>query len=205
MALTLYYYPGACSLAPHIVLREAEYAFELERVDLARHTLASGESYLAINSNGYVPALRLDDGEILTEAGVIVQYLADQAPERELAPRFGTMQRYRLMEKLNFITGEIHKAFSPLFNPKITDEWKNNQLELLARRFDYVDGVLQKEGFITGSRYSVADAYLYAVLRWSGQFGISLARWPSLEQYRAKLESRPAVAAALHAEGLADS
>jgi glutathione S-transferase len=135
--MKLYFAAGACSMAPHIVLHEAGYPFDLESVDLAMKQTASGEDYTRINPKGYVPALRLDNGEVLTEVAVVLQYLADQKPE-SLAPKTGTMERYRLMEWLNFVSSEIHKQFAPFFNPKITAEWKANQLDLLGRRFDYL-------------------------------------------------------------------
>src|ERR687887_814205 len=142
--MKLYFAPGACSMAPHIVLREAGYTFDLEKVDLTKKQTASGEDYTQINPKGYVPALRLSNGEVLTEAAVTLQYLADQKPESRLAPKMGTMERYRLMEWLNFTSSEIHKQFGPLFNPKITQEWKENQLDLLSRRFDYLTERLKR-------------------------------------------------------------
>ena len=159
--MKLYFAAGACSMAPHIVLREAAYTFDLESVDLATKRTASGEDYTRINPKGYVPALRLDNGEVLTEAAVILQYLADQKPESGLAPKMGTMERYRLMEWLNFVSSEIHKQFGPLFNPQITAEWKANQLDLLGRRFDYLTERLNGMSYLMGDQFTVVDAYLF--------------------------------------------
>jgi len=158
--MKLYFAPGACSMAPHIVLREAAYRFDLEKVDLTRKQTESGENYMNINPKGYVPALRLDDGEVLTEVAVVLQYLADQKPESGLAPKLGTKERYRLMEWLNFVSSEIHKPFGSLFNSKIPAEWRENQLELLGRRFDYLAEQLNGKLYLTGDQFTVADAYL---------------------------------------------
>ncbi len=203
MAFTLYYSPGACSLAPHIVLLEAGLPFELRKVDLSTHEVASGENYFQVNPKGYVPALQLATGETLTEAGVILQYLADQQTEGQLAPRWGTMERYRLLEVLNFIATEIHKTFAPLFNPRITPEWRSWQTDLLASRFTYVNGILDKQEFFAGPQFSIADAYLYTVLTWADLHKVGLERWPSLEQYKMSLQSRPSIVAAHRAEGTA--
>ncbi|MFL6623826.1 MAG: glutathione transferase GstA [Sulfurifustis sp.] len=201
--MKLYFLPGACSLSPHIVLREAGMSFELEKVDRATKRTASGEDYLQVNPKGYVPALKLDDGQILTEGPAIVQYLADQKPESSLAPKTGTMERYRLMEWLNFTTSELHKQFSPLFNPKVTPDWKQNQLDLLAKRFDHVETNLKGKSFVMGDRFTVADAYLFTVLNWSNFQKIDLAKWPTIKDYLARIAARPSVKEALRAEGLA--
>ncbi|MFL6651476.1 MAG: glutathione transferase GstA [Sulfurifustaceae bacterium] len=201
--MKLYFLPGACSLSPHIVLREAGMSFELEKVDRATKRTASGEDYLQVNPKGYVPALKLDDGQILTEGPAIVQYLADQKPESGLAPKTGTMERYRLMEWLNFTTSELHKQFSPLFNPKVTPDWKQNQLDLLAKRFDHVETNLKGKSFVMGDRFTVADAYLFTVLNWSNFQKIDLAKWPTIKDYLARIAARPSVKEALRAEGLA--
>lgn len=200
--MKLYFLPGACSLSPHIILREAAIPFELEKVDRATKRTASGEDYLQVNPRGYVPALKLGDGQVLTEGPAIVQYLADQKPESGLAPKAGTMERYRLMEWLNFTTSELHKQFSPLFNPKITPDWKQNQLELLAKRFDYVEANLKGKSFIMGERFTVADAYLFTVLSWSNYQKIDLSKWPNIKDYLARVAARPAVKDAMRAEGL---
>ena len=165
--MKLYFAAGACSMAPHIVLREADYAFDLESVDLTKKQTASGEDYTRINPKAYVPALRLDNGEVLTEVAVVLQYLADQKPESGLAPKMGTMERYHLMEWLNFVSSEIHKQFGPLFNPKITAEWKVNQFDLLGRRFDYLTERLNGKSYLMGDQFTVVDTYLFTVLNWS--------------------------------------
>jgi glutathione S-transferase len=200
--MKLYFAAGACSMAPHIVLREAAYTFDLESVDLATKQTASGEDYTRINPKGYVPALRLDNGEILTEVAVVLQYLADQKPESGLAPKTGTMERYRLMEWLNFVSSEIHKQFGPLFNPKITPEWKANQLDLLGRRFDYLTERLNGRPYLMGDQFTVVDAYLFTALNWSPLFKVDLGKWPRLKDYIARVAARPAVHEAMSAEGL---
>jgi glutathione S-transferase len=200
--MKLYFAPGACSMAPHIVLREAAYTFDLEGVDLATKQTASGEDYTRINPKGYVPALRLDNGEVLTEVAVVLQYLADQKPESGLAPKTGTMERYRLMEWLNFVSSEIHKQFAPFFNPKITAEWKANQLDLLGRRFDYLTERLTGKSYVMGNQLTVADAYLFTVLSWSALLKVDLGKWPRLQDYITRMADRPAVKEAMSAEGL---
>ncbi|MGH8479592.1 MAG: glutathione transferase GstA [Gammaproteobacteria bacterium] len=198
--MKLYFAAGACSMAPHIVLREAAYTFDLEGVDLAKKQTASGEDYTRINPKGYVPALRLDNGEVLTEVAVILQYLADQEPESGLAPKTGTMERYRLMEWLNFVSSEIHKQFGPLFNPQITAEWKANQLELLGRRFDYLTERLNGKSYLMGDQFTVVDAYLFTVLNWSALLRVDLGKWPRLKDYIARVAARPAVQEAMSAQ-----
>lgn len=202
--MKLYYAPGACSLAPHIAMREAGLSFELEKVDLASKQTSKGVDYTGINPKGYVPALRLDSGEILTEACVILQFIADQKPESDLAPPCGTLERYRLMEWLNFISSEIHKQLGPLFNPRINPEWRDNQVALLGRRFTYLSESIGKNPYLLGDRFSAADAYLFTVLRWCEPLHVNLGRWPGLEAYLARMASRPAVKEALDAEGLED-
>jgi len=200
--MKLYFAAGACSMAPHIVLREAAYTFDLERVDLAKKQTASGEDYTRINPKGYVPALRLDNGEVLTEVAVILQYLADQKPESGLAPKTGTMERYRLMEWLTFVSSEIHKQFGPLFNPKITAEWRENQLDLLSRRFDYLTERLNGKPYLMGDQLTLADTYLFTVLNWSPLLKVDLGKWPRLKDYITRVAARPAVQEAMRAEGL---
>jgi glutathione S-transferase len=201
--MKLYYVPGTCSLGPHIILREAGLDFELDRMDPATRRTASGEDYLKVNPKGSVPALRLDNGEVLTEAAVILQFIADRKPESGLAPPAGTMERYRLAEWLNFISSDVHKQFSPFFNPKLPEAWRENQLNVLNRRFEFLNERLKDRSWLMGERFSVADAYLFAVLSWTKLFDIDLGRWPVLAQYLARIAERPAVAAALKAEGLA--
>lgn len=202
--MKLYFAPGACSMAPHIVLREAVYRFDLEKVDLAKKQTESGENYMDINPKGYVPALKLDDGEILTEVAVILQYLADQKPESGLAPKLGTKERYHLMEWLNFISSEIHKLFGSLFNPKIPVEWRENQLERLGQRFDYLAEELNGKLYLAGDPFSVADAYLFTILNWSALLKVDLKKWPRLQDYITQVATRPSVQEAMRAEGLCD-
>ena len=200
--MKLYYSPGACSLSPHIVLRELGEPVTLVKVDLKTKRTETGADYLAINGKGYVPALELDDGQVLTEGPAIVQYLADRKPEAGLAPAGGTMERYRLQEWLNFISTELHKQFSPLFAPDTPDAVKQAQQQRLANRFDWLSKQLEGKNWLLGARFSVADAYLFIVLNWCRFFGIELAKWPVLAQYQARVAARPAVQEALRAEGL---
>jgi glutathione S-transferase len=193
--MKLYFTPGACSMAPHIVLHEAEIPFEAEKV-------AGGKDYLSINPKGYVPALKLDNGEVLTEVAVILQYLADQKPQSGLAPEMGTLARYRLMEWLNFVSSEIHKQYAPLFNPKITDEWRANQLDVLGRRFDYLTEKFNTKPYLMGDQFTLADAYLFTVLNWSSMLKVDLENWPKLKDYSARIAERPAVKETMKAEGL---
>jgi glutathione S-transferase len=200
--MKLYFYPGACSMAPHIALREAGFSFDLDKVDLAKKRTEGGEDFTKVNPKGYVPALRLDSGEILTEAAVILQYLADQKPQAGLAPKSGTMERYRLMEWLNFIAAELHKSLGALFNPKITPEWKANQIALFGRRCDYLVQAIGSRPYLLGERFSVADAYLFAILGWANLFKLDLDKWPTLTDYMDRIAARPAVKDAMRAEGL---
>ncbi|MGE5240355.1 MAG: glutathione transferase GstA [Bacteroidota bacterium] len=200
--MKLYFSPGACSLAPHIVLREAGYQFDLDKVDLARKQTAGGEDYNTVNPKGYVPALRLDDGQILTEAAVILQYLADHKPEARLAPKAGTMERYHLMEWLNFIASEIHKTLGALFNPRLTPEWKDDRIALFGRRCDFLVRTLDGKPYLMGDQFSVADAYLFTILGWANLFKLDLSKWPALQSYFTRIAARPAVQQAMKAEGL---
>lgn len=200
--MKLYYAPGACSLSPHIALREAGLPFTLERVDLRRHRTAADGDYLAINPKGYVPALQFDDGTVLTEGPAIVQWVADQAPAAQLAPPAGTLARYRLIEWLNFIGTELHKGFGPLFAPDVAPAAREAAVARLGRRFDYVAPVLAGQPFLLGEHFTVADGYLFVVLRWAQPLKFDLARWPALGAFSARVAARPAVQAALQAEGL---
>ncbi|ERJ38238.1 Glutathione S-transferase [Burkholderia sp. AU4i] len=200
--MKLYYSPGACSLSPHIVLREMGLTFELEKVDLQSKKTESGSDFRGVNPNGYVPLLVLDDGQVLTEGPAIVQYLADRAPEVRLAPEAGTMERYRLVEWLNFISTELHKAFAPLFNPKTPEEWKAIVNDLIAARLVYVEKKLGGQAYLMGNNFTVADAYLFTVLSWGKWVGVDIGRWPTLQSYTNRISSRPTVQAALKAEGL---
>lgn len=200
--MRLFYAPGACSLSPHIVLSELGLRHDLTKVSTKTRKTDEGGDYLKVNAKGYVPTLQLDDGQYLTEGPAIVQYLADRAPDSGLAPANGTLQRYRLQEWLNFITSEVHKQFSPLFAPGVTDAVKEAQTTKLSGRFDWISQQLEGKDYLLGKQFTVADAYLFTVLRWSGFVGIDLSRWPTLQQYVARVGARPKVQEALKAEGL---
>jgi glutathione S-transferase len=202
--MKLFYSPGACSLSPHIVLREAGLSFDLEKVDIRAKKTEHGEDFLGINPKGYVPAVTLDDGALLTEGPAIVQYIADKAPEKKLAPAHGTMERYRLQELLNYISTELHKSYSPLFNPAFPEEGKAIYRERLAQRYTLVEERLAKKGpFLMGEQFTVADAYLFTVTNWAGHVKVPLDAFPTLRAFQARVAERPAVQAALKAEGLA--
>ncbi|HJZ86760.1 MAG TPA: glutathione transferase GstA [Polyangia bacterium] len=200
--MKLYFTPGACSLSPHIALREANLPFELEKVDLGAKRTKSGADYKAISPKGYVPALQLDDGQVLTEGPAIVQYIADRKPESKLAPQAGTLERYRLQEWLNFISTEVHKTFSPLFNPKLPEETRQMFKQRLAQRFDFLEQNLDGKSFLLGDTFTVADGYVFVVMRWAPPQGFDLGRWPNLKAYVERIAARPAVRAALEVEGL---
>jgi glutathione S-transferase len=199
--MKLYFSPGACSLAPHIALHEIGVPFHGLKVDLKAHKVADGTDYYTVNPKGYVPLLELDDGERLTEAAVILQYIADRKPGT-LAPAFGSIERYRLMEWLNFIATEVHKQFAPLFYPTTPDATKEAQKAKLAARFDHVSKTLAKQPYLTGNNFTIADAYLFTVVNWSGNLGIDLGRWPALQQFQARVAARPGVQKAMKEEGL---
>jgi glutathione S-transferase len=203
--MKLYYSPGACSLSPHIVAREAGLPLSLVRVDTKSKKTATGDDYRAINGKGYVPLLELDDGTRLTEGPAIVQYLADRVPQKQLAPASGTIERYKLQEWLNFITSEIHKQFSPLFDATMPDEIKTRFRDKLAGRFDWLEAQLADRDYLLGAAFTVADAYLFTVLNWTQWTGIDRSRWPVLDRYVARIAARPEVQAALRAEGLLKS
>lgn len=200
--MKLYFSPGACSLSPHIVLAESGLAYAAERVNLGTKQTAGGADYSAINPKGYVPALLLDDGSVLTEGPAIVQYVADQAPASQLAPAAGTLARYRLIEWLNFIATELHKSFSPLFNPAASDEVKAYTRAALARRLPVVAKALEGQDYLLGAQFSAADAYLFTVLSWTDHVQLALTEWPSLQAFRARVAARPGVQRALREEGL---
>ena len=200
--MKLYYSPGACSLSPHIVLRESGLAFEPVLASTKTHKLQDGTDYYTINPRGYVPLLELDDGQRLTEGPAIVQYIADRVPEKNLAPANGTMARYRLQEWLNFVTSELHKSFSPLFNPAMPEEGKAIYRARLADRFKYVDAQLEGKQYLLGDSFSVADAYLFVVSTWSPHVGVDISGLKNLGAFSARVAARPAVQAALKAEGL---
>ena len=200
--MQLYFSPGACSLASHITLLEAGVPFDLKRTDTKTKKLEDGSDYYAVNSKGAVPALRLDDGQVLTEGPAILQYIADQKPESRLAPKSGTLERYRLLEWLNFITSEIHKGFSPLFNPAADDKVKEFMIQNLEKKFEWLNAQLTGRKFLTGDNFTIADAYLFVVVNWSNFVGIDLARWPALKEFQARVAARPKVQEAMTAEGL---
>jgi glutathione S-transferase len=199
--MKLYYSPGACSLSPHIVSRELGIPVELKKTSTKDKTVEGGGDYWKVNGKGYVPALELDNGQVLTEGPAIVQYLADQKPESGLAPKAGSLERYRLQEWLNFITSEIHKQFSPLFRPTTPDEYKKIAKENLGGRFAWLDKQLAGKEYLMG-KFTVADAYLFTVLGWTKPTQIDLAQWPNLAAYHARVAARPKVQEAMKAEGL---
>lgn len=200
--MKLYYAPGACSLSPHIVLREGGYDFTLERVDLATGETETGADYKSVNPNGFVPALMLDDGTVLTEGPAIVQYLADQVADRQLAPPAGTLERYRLMQWLNFISTELHKICGILFDPELPDGVREKLTGRLSQRLAYVNAALADREFVLGDQFTVADAYLFTVLSWAPHLKLDLSPWPALGGYLGRIGNRPAVQQALAAEGL---
>jgi glutathione S-transferase len=200
--MKLYYATGACSLSPHIVLLEAGLPYTLEKIDFATKKTSAGIDYFTINSKGTVPALQLDDGKVLTEGAAIVQYLADQKPDSGLAPRAGTFERYQLMEILNYITSEVHKGFSPLFNPKISADWRASAQASLEKKLDWLSGFLKDKTFLMGNAFTVADAYLFTVLSWTRPLKIDLERWPVLKAYQSRIAPRPTVQRALKESGL---
>ncbi|MBC7992549.1 MAG: glutathione transferase GstA [Rhizobacter sp.] len=201
--MKLYYSPGACSLAPHIVLREAGIEAELVRVDLATRTIAGGGDFATVNPRGYVPVLEQPNGEHLSEGAAILQYLADLAPQCALAPSHLSMERYRLQEWLSFCASELLKTLGPFFNPALPDSMRQGLIERLMARLNWADAQLTGHDFVLGERFSVADAYLFAVLGMLRVAGLNVADWPALAAHSARMASRPAVQAALRAEGLA--
>jgi glutathione S-transferase len=200
--MKLYIAPGACSLAPHIALREAGARFDLAIVDLKTKHVEDGSSFTALNPKGYVPALRLDDGQVLTENVAVLLYIADQYPMAHLAPPMQGIERYRVIEWLAFINSELHKAFSPLFSPAAPEPARQYAREHIMRRLDYMEGALTHADFVSGARFTIADAYLFTVLSWCAEVGVDLERRPALAVYERRLRERPAVLAALKAEGL---
>ena len=199
--MKLYYAPGACSQAPHIALNEAGLPYELVKVDLVKHTLPDGSDFRAMNPKGYVPFVQLDDGTYLSEASVILQYIADRKPGT-LAPVFGTAARWKLMEWLAFISTEIHKGFGPLWNPQTPPEGRERAVQALANRFALVEKTLGSQPYLTGHDFTIADAYLFVVLNWSKLLKVDLAPWPALRAFQQRVAARPAVQKTLKAEGL---
>ncbi|WP_382163594.1 glutathione transferase GstA [Hydrogenophaga sp. ANAO-22] len=200
--MKLYYSPGACSLSPHIALHEAGLAFEAIPAPTKTHQLPDGTDYYTINPLGYVPLLELAGGERLREGPAIVQYIADQVPQKNLAPANGTLARYQMQSWLNFIGTEVHKGFSPLFNPATPDEVKTATKARLAQRLKWVDGELAGKQYLMGNDFSVADGYLFTVTNWAPRVGVDITDLANLNAYRARIAARPAVQAAMKAEGL---
>ncbi|MFO0993068.1 MAG: glutathione transferase GstA [Hyphomicrobiales bacterium] len=197
--MKLYYSAGACSLSPHIVLRELGNKFELEAVDLGTKKTKSGKDYTKINPKGYVPALELENGEVLTEGPAIVQYLADKA-NSDILPKAGTMERYRAMEMLNYITAELHKSMGSLFDKSITPEAKKATIEKISKRVDHLDTILGKHPYVLGDKFSVADAYAFTVLGWGKWVGVDISKWKNVSEFMKRMGARPAVQAALQAD-----
>jgi glutathione S-transferase len=200
--MKLYYAPGACSLAPHIVAREAGLRLDLEKVDLRSGRTEGGAAFADVNPKGYVPALALDNGEVLTEVSALVQYLAEQAPQAGLVPAAGTDERYRVLEWLGFISTEIHKGFGPLWHPESPEAAKALAKTNLAKRFAYLDQRLARGPYLLGERFTVADAYLFTVANWANFHRIDLDPYPNLQAYLQRVGARPKVREALQAEGL---
>lgn len=201
--MKLYYFSGACSLASNIALREAGLNFELVKVDRRTRRTTDGLDYSEVNPKGYVPALRLDNGEVLTENVAVLQYIADRNPAAKLAPPAGTMERYRLVEWLAFISTEIHKNFSPLFREDAHAEVKQHVRKNIAARLDYLNGAIGNRAFLMGEQFTVADAYLFTVLGWGRFVNVELAQWPQLQRHHERVGGRPHVIEALKSEGLA--
>ena len=200
--MKLYYSPGACSLAPHMALREAGLAFDLEQVDLGTKKTATGADFTAINPKGYVPCLQLDNGAILTECAVLLQWIADQKPALGLIPAAGTLERYQVLEVLNFIATELHKGFGPLFNPEFPDAARTIAIDNLRRRLDLLDRELAGRQFLRGDHFTVADCYLATILGWARFVKLDLAPWANLTGYLERVRARPAIQETLKAERL---
>jgi len=200
--MKLYYSPGACSLSPHIVARESGIPLSLEKVDTGTKTISVEGDYYAVNPKGYVPALQLDDGEVLTEGPAIVQYLADQKPEAGLVPRPGTLERYRVQEMLGYINSEIHKTYSPLFNPQTPAETVEERKQYLRKRYKLLDERLAGRDYLFGDRFTAADAYLFTVTQWAGYAQLDLSGFANLTAFQKRVAARPAVREAMKAEGL---
>jgi glutathione S-transferase len=199
--MKLYYSPGACSLAVHIILSEAGYRYDTEKVDLKTKKTASGKDFTAINDKGYVPALTLDSGETLTEASSVLQYLADSKPESNLAPKPGTMERVRLNEWLNFISTELHKGIGALWS-KVNDEADAATRKKAATRLEYLEGKLKGREYLAGKNFTIADAYLHNILLWTKPLNVDISAYPSIVAYQARISARPGVQKAMQEEGL---
>ena len=200
--MKLFYSPGACSLAPHIVATEAGIPLELVKVDTKSKTIRATGDFWAVNPKGYVPALELDDGEVLTEGPAIVQYLADLRPGAGLAPANGSLNRVRVQEMLNFVTAEIHKTYTPLFNPEVHPATREERIAYLKKRYGYLEKLLEGREYLVGNRYTIADAYLFVVTRWANAVKLDLSEFPNLRAFQERIASRKAVQQAMGAEGL---
>ena len=200
--MKLYYAPGACSLSPHIALRETGIPFELVKVDLRAKKTADGRDYITVNPKGSVPALELDNGQVLTEGPAIVQYIADLKPESNLAPKAGSMERYRLLEWLNYLTSEVHKTFSGAFAANMPEEGKKIHLGNLEKRLDYLSKNLEGKQFLMGDQFTVADGYLFTMLGWTRFLNMDLNKWPTLAAFAGRCCMRPKVLEAMKAEGM---
>lgn len=200
--MKLYYSPGACSLSPHIVAREAGLDVQLEKVDTKSHTYGSGADFYQVNPKGYVPVLEIAPGELLTEGPAIVQYLGDQKPQSGIVPPAGSMERYRLQEMLGFINSELHKTYSPLFNPNTKAEQAEERKEYLRKRYKYMDDLLGKSEYLVGGKFTAADAYLFTVTNWAKFVKLDLSGFPNIEAFQKRVAARPAVQQALKEEGL---
>jgi glutathione S-transferase len=200
--MKLYFAPGACSLSPHIVAREAGIPIQLQKVNTKDKSIEGGGDFWKVNPRGYVPVLELDNGERLTEGPAIVQYLADQKPESGLAPKNGTLERYRVQEWLNFLTSEVHKQFSPLFRPNTPEDYKPIAKENIGKRFDWIEQQLAGKDYVTGKQFTVADAYLFVLTNWTRPTQIDLAKWPNIAAFNKRVAARPKVKEAMQFEGL---
>ena len=203
--MKLYYSPGACSQAAHIVLHETGFSHDSIRVDLRAKTVEDGSDYLRINPKGAVPALELENGEVLTENAVILQYLGDRSGSSDLLPPLGDFRRYRVLEWLNYVATELHKGFGPLWNPAAASEWKQSTRDQLSKKFDYVEQQLGDQPFLTGDRFTIADAYLFVMLGWTAMNDIDLSRWRGLTAFHQRAAQRPSVRQVLEFEGLAET
>ncbi len=200
--MKLFFAPGACSLAPHIALREAGLSFDLVKTDIRAKKTEDGGDFQAVNPKGYVPALKLDNGDVLTENAALLQYIGDRNPAAKLLPAAGTTERYRVIEWLSFVNSEIHKGFSPLFSPNATDEIKTYARANLSKRLEWLNGALGSKTYLTGEQFTVADGYLFVVLNWGAHVGVDIAQWPNLKRFHGTVGARPRVVEALKAEGL---
>ena len=200
--MKLYYSPGACSMAPHILLNELGKKFTIEKIDMGTKKTEGGKDFNKINAKSYVPTLEIKKDEVLTEVSTILQYLADKAKATKMLPKAGTMARYRSMETLNFIASELHKGIGGLFNKAMPEEGRKVIIERVSKRLDYVDGLLAKTKFIGGKSFSVADAYAFTVLNWGGWVGLDVKKWKNIGRYMDMMAARPSVQATMKAEGL---